>query len=282
MVVAATKTNLDHRRKIIRGGSLNPNASSAARYRRALEALIRKMTDTYEREIKKLYARPIAKEYFAQDESISSQAKILLTELSKRFEDLFNFKAKGLAESMLNDASATSASSLKTSLKELSGGLTLKTDILTGELKDVLKASIQENVGLIKSIPAQYHKQAEGAVYRSITSAQGQKDLIPFLRKYKGMTERRARNISDDQYRKAYTAINKGRLQKLGFRRFEWRHYLGSAEPRKLHMRLNGQVFRFDNPPVIDDTTGERGFPAQLPNCRCTMAAVVDFSDRDE
>lgn len=274
--------NVDHRRKILRGQSLNPSAGAIARYRRALEDLVHDMARTYQREIAKFLSKPVAKEYYAADESIASQAKILLTELSKRFEDLFNFKAKGLAEAMLKDASRTSASSLKTSLKDISGGLTLKTDILTGELKDVLKASIQENVALIKSIPQQYHKQVEGAMYRSITTAQGQKDLIPILQKYRGMTQRRARNISDDQYRKAYGAINRVRVRKLGFKKFEWRHHLGSQHPRKLHMRLNGQIFRFDSPPIIDDSTGERGFPAQLPNCRCTMAAVVDFSDRDE
>ena len=281
-IVPQIARNIDQRRKIIRGKSLNPSAAAMIRYRRALERLVLEMTETYERKLRAFFNKPVAKEYFALDESISSQAKILLTELSKKFDDLFNFKAKGLAESMLKDASASSATSLKMSLKEISQGLELKTDILTGELKDILKASIQENVGLIKSIPQQYHKQVEGAMYRSITSAQGGKDLIPFLQRYKNITARRARNIGEDQFRKAYNDINRGRLQKLGFKRFEWRHHLGSQHPRKLHMQLNGLVFRFDKPPIIDNTTGERGYPGKLVNCRCTMAAVIDFSDREE
>ncbi len=143
-------------------------------------------------------------------------------------------KAKKLAEGMIDQASISSVWSLKSSLKDMTGGLTLKTDILTGELKDVLKASIAENVSLIKSIPDQYHKQVEGAVMRSITSAQGGEQLVPFLKKYRGITERRARNIAGDQWIKAYSSINRVRMQKLGIRKYEWLHVGGSMHPRKI------------------------------------------------
>ncbi|RIQ43658.1 phage head morphogenesis protein, partial [Bordetella avium] len=33
-----------------------------------------------------------------------------------------------------------------------------------------------------------------------------------------------------------------------------------------------------DNPPIIDKTTGERGLPGQLINCKCRMRPVIDFS----
>jgi SPP1 gp7 family putative phage head morphogenesis protein len=200
-----------------------------------------------------------------------------MTELAKRFSNLFGSKAKKLAEGMIDQASVSSAWSLKSSLKDMTGGLTLKTDLLTGELKDVLKASIAENVSLIKSIPEQYHKQVEGAVMRSITSAQGGEHLIPFLRKYRGITERRARMISEDQWRKTYSSINRVRLQKLGLQKFEWLHTSGSQHPRPLHVRMNGRIYSMSQPPVIDSKTGERGFPGQLPNCRCRMVPVIDF-----
>ena len=59
-------------------------------------------------------------------------------------------------------------------------------------------------------------------------------------------------------------------------------HTGGSVHPREYHLRnapsgLNGGIFDLDNPPVIDLRTGERGFPGQLPYCRCTMCAVVEW-----
>jgi len=273
--------NIDRRRKLIKGKPLNPSAPAILRYQHALESLVRHMTATYERAIAKFLAAPVAQEYFALDMSVAAQAKILMTELAKKFEDLFGAKSKILARDMTKDAAASSNWALKGSLKGLTGGLTLKTDILTGELKDVLKASIAENVSLIKSIAETYHKQVEGALYRSITSAQGGAQIVPFLKRYRGVTERRARLIADDQHRKVFQAINRSRLQKLGLRRFEWIHTMGSQHPRKLHQRMSGNLYFFDKPPIIDERTGERGFPGQLPNCRCRINPVIDFSDRD-
>ena len=45
-----------------------------------------------------------------------------------------------------------------------------------------------ENVGLIKSIPAQYLNGVQGAVMRSITTGNGMQDLVPYLQKHKGIT----------------------------------------------------------------------------------------------
>ena len=141
----------------------------------------------------------------------------------------------------------------------------LKTDILTGELKDVLKASIAENVILIKSIGETYHKQVEGAVYRAITSAQGGEALVPFLERYKGMTQRRARNIANDQSLKAFASINRARLEKLGIGRYEWLHTAGSQHPRRLHVSYSGRIFSWDSPrrcwigrPALEHILGRR------------------------
>ena len=265
--------------KVLRSTPLNPNMAVAARYERHLRWLIDRMIEETERRLTLLYREPHSQEYFAHDASVSSQARILMNELQKKFENLFNLNAKPLAESFTDDSEAASAVSLKSSLCELSGGITLKTDIFTNELKDVLTATIAENVGLIKSIPAQYLDGVQGAVYRSITTGNGLADLIPFLKKHKKMTQKRADLIAHDQTRKAYGAINRIRMQKLGIKKFEWLHSSGGQHPRKLHQQLSGKIFNFDDPPIIDDRTGERGFPGQLINCRCRSIAVIDFGD---
>ena len=45
---------------------------------------------------------------------------------------------------------------------------------------------------------------------------------------------------------------------------------------RELHKQLNGQVFRFDDPPVIDERTGQKCLPAQTYNCRFTFSPVIN------
>ncbi len=265
--------------KVLKGVPLNPNASAILRYYESLENAILIMIDHTEDRIDAFFKEPHSIEFFAQDSSPASQARILMNALAKKFEDLFGFRAKGLAENMTKDATRSSEISLKGSLRKLSGGLTLNTDILTGPLNDIVTATVAENVSLIKSIPDQYLGAVRGAVYRSITTGNGLKDLVPFLQKYKGVTLRRARMIAEDQTRKAFNCINKARMQQIGVEYFEWLHTGGSQHPRKLHVKMSGNVYSFEKPPIIDENTGERGIPGQLPNCRCRMSPIIKFQE---
>ncbi len=59
-------------------------------------------------------------------------------------------------------------------------------------------------------------------------------------------------------------------------------HYIWRIEPDDLprtrsgHRRLNGRKFSWDDPPVVDNTTGERGHPGLDKYCRCWAEPVPD------
>ena len=257
---------------------MNPNAAAEERYYYRIRRLIIEMNREVYAEIEKLYRQPVAQEYFAQDATMSAQAKQLMEALAYKFQRIFNIASIPLATTMAAEQSKASATTLQASLKELSAGLTLKTDILTGELKDILQATIAENVSLIKSIPSEYFTDIKGAVYRSITTGNGLQDLVPFLQKHEGVTLRRARTIARDQTNKAFTNINTARMEKIGIKQYEWLHSAGGQKPRKLHVRYSGRIFDIANPPVIDEKTGQRGKPGDLVNCRCRMVPVLNFN----
>lgn len=263
----------------IRGTALNPNAANESRYYGALRAMIERMTDETEKVLGKLYERPVAKQYFAQDDTLSAQAKMVMKKLQDSFQPIFDIAAKPLSERMAGEASKSSASALAGSLKQLSGGLALKTDILSGELKDILIATVAENVSLIKSIPQEYFTQVQGAIMRSITTGRGEADLVPFLEKQGAITQRRARIIARDQTRKAFSNLNAGRMQRIGIDKYEWLHSAGGQHPRRLHERMSGNIYSLSNPPVIDEKTGVRGKPGDLINCRCRMVPIIKFDD---
>lgn len=298
---------------MFRGTVLTNNAAVSSRYLRRLQALVAQMTAQTNREIRKLFEGEAASAYFAQDQkgqhaapfpslplgsseqppslgtitwaedarSVGSEARILVNSLQAKFRELFAKRAKALAESMVSDAEKVSASNMHASMQKLSGGLSLKTSGITPQLSNIYKASVAENVALIKSIPQRYMDEVQGAVMRSITTGNGLQDLVPALQKYEGVTHRRAKTIALDQTRKAYNSINRSRMEAIGIKRYEWIHSGGSDKPRQEHIEMSGNIYRFDDPPVIDSKTGERGIPGQLPNCRCTMRPVFDFSDAD-
>lgn len=261
-----------------KGQVLQPPVGVEIQYVERLRKLVRQMTDETHRQVLELFRSEAGSAHFAQDAgSISSQSRILMNALRAKFNDLFARASKPAAERMVDGTQKASASNLHASLKKLSGGMSLQTKVDNANLTNIYKASVAENVSLIKSIPEQYIKQVEGSVMRSITTGNGLQDLVPAIEKYDGVTQRRAANIARDQTRKAYNSINKGRMQAIGVKQFEWIHSGGGAKPRPDHEEMDGQIFSFDDLPVIDPRTGERGIPGQAPNCGCTMRPVFSF-----
>lgn len=264
----------------LKGLPLHHNEVSAARFAKELRILVNKMAKEAEIEIRKLFERPATKEFFSGDESVASQAKRTSEILQKKFDNLFSKHSRVLTNKVLTDASHASAHSIALSMKKLTSqqGLALRTDFLTAELSEVLKAGSEVLHSEIKSIPQQYHARIQSALLRSITEGRGLADLLPEIRKIKGITERRARMIAYDQTRKMYAAINLGRLKKLGVRRGEWLHSGGSNEPRKTHERMSGKIFDLDKG-MWDSSVKKYIQAGQLPNCGCTIIPVIEFDD---
>jgi SPP1 gp7 family putative phage head morphogenesis protein len=268
---------------VMRGERLALPAGVAGRYDAKLQALVDYMTGTTRKKIEELFKHEDVQSYFAgftsaQDISPASQARILTNQLKAQFEQIFGSKSKPIAESMVNQADAASKTNVWSSLRELSGGLSLKTDVMTGAMAEFMTATVAQNVALIKSIPAEYMMKVQGEVLRSITDGKGLEDLVPFFEDQAGVTSRRARTIAYDQTHKAYNGLNTGRMKAAGVKSFEWVHSGGGQHPRQRHIDMSGKVYSFDNLPVIEDD-GTIGIPGQAINCRCTMVPVVKFDE---
>lgn len=159
------------------------------------------------------------------------------------------------------------------------------------ELSDFLDG-VKENVWLIKTIPDKYFTKIEKAVAKRASGKMTRAALAERIEEIGGITKKRAVLIADDQTAKAVTAMTIARCKRAGIRRVMWVHTNLSKEPRTYHKArwdghtgarngkpngLNGYIFDIDKPPVIDLKTGERGYPAQLINCKCRLAPVVEM-----
>lgn len=265
---------------VLRGKPLRVSAGLQARYQQDLEQLVAEMTAVSHKEIVALFERSSAQAFFAQDASLSSQARIVTNALTRRVRKRFSLKAKTIVHRMVAGADKASSASLHSSLRDLSGGLSLKTTALPATAKEILASSVAENVGLIKSIADQYLAGVQGAVMRAITSGNGLQDLIPYLREQEGVTQRRARNIALDQTCKVYNGLNKGRCAAVGVTEGEWVHSGGGLHPRERHQNFDGKVFDLSKGAPIG-ANGEYVQPGEEPNCKCTFIPVIRFAGGD-
>lgn len=275
-----------NREVTLKGKALRGGVTAGARYAKDLDRITLQMIRETEREIRKLLRSDTSRQFFAMDASIASQARMLVDRITKKYNKLFAEKARTYTDRMVTDVDRESRTTLGESLNQLSGGLSIKTDILTGELNEVVKATVAENTALIKTVPEEYLGQVRGAMMRSITqpATAGLKGVIEQINDVLDTRARqirnKAKNVALDQTRKFYNNLNRGRMEAVGLKKFEWVHSGGGQKPRKLHQEvLNGQIFSFDDLPVIDEKTGERGIPGQAINCRCTMLPVIEFEN---
>lgn len=278
-MVRQTRTNEVKGKPLIVAGAI------ASQYNDTLQAAINRMIREVKREVEALYVTFAGDgESWAMDASVASQARILSNAMRDKFAKLFASIAEPAAQKMTARAEKDSSVKLGINLREMSGLLTLKTNVFNDKLRDVLTASVAENVALIKRIPEKYLDNVQGAVMRSIQTGNGLADLQPQLDKYGVTVKNWAKNVSLDQTRKAYNSINASRMQALGVKQFEWVHSGGSNHPREYHRDvLDGKIFSFDDLPHLDGPNkGEKGIPGQAPYCRCTMRPIFRFDDDED
>lgn len=266
------------RQATMQGLPLKPSADAERLYRVAMQKAIKRMTKDYQRELE-----ATLKPFVAMDANAGGQLSLMFGRLNTKWGKFFGKLARTLATTTVKRVDRASKRSLEASLKELSGGLTIKTPKLPESMITALQAATARNAGLIVSIQQQYHQKIEQAVLNNLGDAQAiyenartVVDKVYFI----GETvEERAAFIARDQVSKLNASLGMERAKAAGITQFKWRHSGGSADPRKLHQKYDGQIFDYNDLPIIDERTQETGLPGSAINCRCYAVPVLNFGD---
>ena len=137
------------------------------------------------------------------------------------------------------------------------------------KLEEVSKAAVTENVGLIKSIPTEYHKRVENVVLTGVRSGKSAKEIADEIKHVYDVTTSRAKLIAVDQAGKMMGDVTRIRQKGLGLTHFRWRDS-NDNRVRPKHREFNGKVYSWDK--------GAPGgiLPGQEVRCRCTAEVVED------
>ena len=241
------------------------------------------MADT-EHEIKALFSTNQASRlgFATTDSSFSWQVNKILSKIADKYREAILNRSSEKSKEWASRVNEASKNSVSASLKSMANHpMTISADFLTNEMAESFKAMTESNVSLFKTIHEQYFSKVETAVMESITNGNGLADLLPFFESFSNGTKNYGKLRALDQTRKAFTSINLERMKKVGIKKVKWQHSRGSNEPRKLHQELDGKIFDIDKPPYSGTLYGVRihSFGGVQPNCRCTIAAVFDFSE---
>ena len=251
--------------------AVRPNVGVQLQYQRRLEPLIKSMNDSFVYWLKAAYREnpPIL---LAQDEATpASQLRIAINKLARQWEKNFDQGAKDLAKYFALSASKRSDAALRAILRK--AGMSVRFQ-MTPAMRDILTATVNENVALIRSIPSQYAAQVAGSVYRSVTAGRDLASLSKELQQHYGVTKRRAKFISIDQSNKATAALTRARQLELNIEDGIWLHSHAGVTPRPTHLANDGKRFNIRDG-WYDPAVKKIIWPGTEPRCRCTWKPVI-------
>lgn len=248
------------------------NAAVGALFRKRLDQLIEEMHRSVTHWIAAQY-RDTPPAMATDDASPASQLQRAMADLSKRWLKRFDEAATALAEHFAQAAQSRSDARLRSILRKAGISIRFKP---TRAQRDVLAATVHEATSLIKSIPAKYLTDVEGAVMRSVQAGRDLGQLTEALQKNYGVAKRRAATIARDQNAKATSAMNRARQVELGIEEAEWRHSAGGKTPRPSHVKAGSEKVRYQvSKGWYDPNVKQWIWPGMLPNCRCTARSII-------
>lgn len=262
-------TTLQSKEKVL--PPVRPNAGLTALYRERLDALVDAMHRSITYFVIAQYRENPPE--MAQDASPAADLEDEIKKLASRWQTRFDEAAKALGAYFAKAAAQRSDAQLRAILRK--GGFSIKFK-MTRSMNDVLRATISEQVGLIRSIPQKYLLDVQGAVMRSVQAGHDIGALSKELQKTYGITKRRAGFIARDQNAKASASFNRVRQTELGITEAEWRHSGGGRHPRPSHVKAGNDKVRYEVAKGWFDPDAQQWIlPGQLPNCRCVSKSII-------
>lgn len=253
--------------------AVHANRGIEAKYRRALQRVIAEMHGSVEYWLTAAYRkdppRVATLVEHAQDASPSASIKRTLDDLARRWIARFDEWAPKIAAAYLRGMFKSSDSAMRRALKDAGWTVDFR---MTPPVRDAFSASLQENVGLIRSIPEKYLQQVEGVVMRSYSNGRELDGMVKDLKQLYPGVGNRAVLIARDQSNKANAVVNRIRQMELGITEAVWMHSHAGKIPRPEHLAANGRRYKIADGCKI---SGKFTQPGHEINCRCTSRPVL-------
>lgn len=124
---------------------------------------------------------------------------------------------------------------------------------------------VRTNVELITSLDQRYFDDIERVVASAFRDGKATSALRAEIEERFGVSKSRAEFIARDQVAKLGARVREYRHKQLGISKYRW-SASGDERVRSRHQELDGKVFRYDDPPVINNQ-GDRGNPGDDYQC---------------
>lgn len=153
---------------------------------------------------------------------------------------------------------------------------------LTEDQKTRIADEWTDNIKLsIKDFTEKEIRELREQVQKSVLSGNRFESLTKSIQKSYGVAANKAKFLARQETNLLAAKLKETRYQSVGVNEYEWRCVAGSKlhPVRPAHKKLEGEIFRWDNPPITSEPgqPERRNNPGQDYNCRCLARPVVRF-----
>lgn len=260
-----------HRQRTRRLRPTRPSRKTEVSYRAALLVLVANIHSRAKEELSPLIKR-LEPEFAHDADGWHEKLQGVFVKLATATEGIKAWaqaQAYKFASAVLGDVDTRLTVAIKESLKvDITGVLSQPSTI-----RDAMALAVKANVDLITSIPEQYLDKVEEAVYEAMANGLRHEEIISEIERIGGVTESRAKLIARDQVGKLNSDFSRVRQTDLGIEEYIW-STSGDERVREEHADLDGQTFRWDDPPPD-------GHPGEAIQCRCVATPIFKLETNE-
>lgn len=246
---------------------IHANVGVEAWYTRQLQLLVDEMARQMQADVHAGWEHDKPDIGMAHDDWILTR---VFTRWAERWTARMNTAAAELARQFATRSFAATQTSMMAALRD--SGFTVRFQPTRRSVR-AYELEIDQQVGLIKSIPQQFLTDVQSTVYQSVMEGGNLQRVVEDVKQKYGIAHRRAAFIARDQNNKAKAIIERERRRELGITRAKWRHSGGGKHPRPEHVEFSGKFYDIEQGAYLE---GVWTWPGMQPNCRCTDQAVID------
>lgn len=214
-------------------------------------------------------------------------------ELQRKVDNMLNRMGKRM-EAIMNDLLLNRLMKIATQSRNISVkrwktlirktlGVDITEDYYKGDImKDLLRKWVEENVDLIKTVPAENLGRLKATILDGYQKGTSTKVLTKQIMDDYRMSKDHARMIVRDQMAKLNGQITRKEQEDIGVTKYKWRT-AGDSRVRDCHKALDGKVFEWANPPEMWHMTktgivyeGRFCNPMEDYQCRCVAIPVLE------
>ena len=203
-----------------------------------------------------------------------AQGQRIYERLSKAIEDFEDKIDEGLADTFFLPETKRIDKAITSELNQFA-----VTPRITPGVAEQLEEEYNSNLKLaIKG-----WSQEETARLRDLLSKYAMKGyrrdyLADMIQNEWGVSLRKAQFWAANETSLFVSKLRHARWKDSGIRKYRWSATggkEGDGRTRERHKELHGDVYEWDNPPVVNPHTGFRGHPGEDYNCRCTAVPII-------